>query len=573
MNVLSPYLKKNIKTIITTMFIKFAGAMLNLVIPLLLSFIIDDAIPTGEISYIILLGVLMIFCSAACISCDVLGNRMASKGAREITRELRHDLFTKIIHLSEKQVDQLSIPSLVSRMTNDTYNIHQTTAMLQRMGVRAPIMIIGGIGITMFQDPISALVLLGLFPIICLVVLVVTKKGLPLYGKVQLKVDALTQRVRESISGIRVIKALSKEEYQKEKLKVANKDVVTQEQEASLTMARSSPIMNFILNSGLVFVIFIGAYRIGAGKSDVGVIMSFTLYFTLILQSMMAITRIFMMVSRASASLGRIKEVMQYPDDLLVSYQKDNNDSFIVFDDVSFSYNNIKDNISSLSFKVPLGGSVGIIGGTGSGKTTIINLLMRFYDVDSGAIYIDGKNIKEYDDGSLKTMFGTVFQQDTLFSNTILYNVDFNRNLTEEQIEKALKVSQAYDFVYYDKDGLETVLTARGNNLSGGQKQRLLIARALANEPKILVLDDSSSALDYKTDSLLRSSIIAEYNPTLFVVSQRISSIMNMDQIIVMDNGVAVAIGKHEELLKTCKIYQDIYKLEVGNNGCATKES
>ena len=198
---------------------------------------------------------------------------------------------------------------------------------------------------------------------------------------------------------------------------------------------------------------------------------------------------------------------------------------------------------------------------------------MRFYDVDEGAIYIGGKNIKEYEDSKLKTMFGTVFQQDTLFSNTILYNVDFNRNLTPEQIEKALKVSQAYDFVYNDKEGLETHLTARGNNLSGGQKQRLLIARALANEPKILVLDDSSSALDYKTDSLLRSAIIAEYNPTLFVISQRISSIMNMDQIIVMDNGVAVAIGKHEELLKTCKIYQDIYKLEVGNNGNAGKKS
>lgn len=573
MNVLAPYLKKNKGTIILTVSIKFISSILNLIVPFLLSYIIDDAIPTGDMYYIILLGFLMIICSALCIVGDIIGNRLASKGAREITRELRHDLFTKITYLSEKQVDQLTIPSLVSRMTNDTYNIHNTVGMLQRMGVRAPILIIGGIGITMFQDPVLALVLLGLFPIICLVVVFVTKKGFPLYGKVQLKVDALTLRVRETISGIRVIKALSKEEYQKEKLKEANKAVVEQEQEASLTMARTSPIMNFILNLGLVLVIFIGAYRIAGGASDPGKVVSFTTYFTIILNAMMAITRMFMMVSRASASLGRIKEVMEYPKDLLITYQKDNDDDFIVFDNVSFSYNNIKNNISNLSFKVPLGGSVGIIGGTGSGKTTIINLLMRFYDVNEGAIYVDGKNIKEYDDSKLKTMFGTVFQQDTLFSNTIHYNVDFNRNLSPEQIEKALKVAQAYDFVYNDKEGLETELTARGNNLSGGQKQRLLIARALANDPKILVLDDSSSALDYKTDSLLRSAIIKEYNPTLFIISQRISSIMNMDQIIVMDDGVAVAIGKHEELLETCKIYQDIYKLEVGNHGGATKKS
>jgi ATP-binding cassette subfamily B protein len=194
---------------------------------------------------------------------------------------------------------------------------------------------------------------------------------------------------------------------------------------------------------------------------------------------------------------------------------------------------------------------------------------MRFYDPNSGAIYINGKNIKEYDEGLLREMFGTVSQQDTLFSNTILYNVDFNRDLPEENIMKAIKASQAYNFVFNEKEGLDTMLNARGTNLSGGQKQRLLIARALANNPEILVLDDSSSALDYKTDSMVRKAIIEEYHPTLFIISQRISSIMNLDQIIVMDNGKAVAIGRHEELLETCKIYQDIHKLEVGNNGIA----
>ena len=567
MNTLKPYLKENRRLIITAISIKFISAMMNLVIPFLLSYIIDEAIPSGNKTYIFALGFIMVICSMLCLIGDICGNRTASKGSRNITRSLRHDLFTKITYLSEKQVDEIGIPSLVSRMTNDTYNVHQTIGMLQRMGVRAPILIIGGIGITMFLDPILSLILVAVFPIICLVVYFVTKRGLPLYSKVQLRVDNLTQRVRETTSGIRVIKALSKEEYQKEKLKEANLAVVNQERKASTTMAMSSPILNFILNFGLVLVILVGAYRVNDGLSEPGKIIAFTTYFTLILNAMMAITRMFMMISKASASLGRITEVINYPQDLVNSYHKDDNSAYIIFDDVNFSYNNVRKNIDKLSFKVPKGSSVGIIGATGTGKSTIINLLMRFYDPDSGSIYLNGKNIKEYDEGELRSMFGAVMQQDALFSNTILYNVDFNRNLSEENIIKALKTAQAYDFVFNEKNGLDTQLNARGTNLSGGQKQRLLIARALANNPDILILDDSSSALDYKTDAMLRKAIKEEYDPTLFIISQRISSIMNSDQIIVMDNGVAVAIGKHEELLENCKIYQDIYKLEVGNHG------
>ena len=567
MNTLKPYLKENRRLIITAISIKFISAMMNLVIPFLLSYIIDEAIPSGNKTYIFALGFIMVICSMLCLIGDICGNRTASKGSRNITRSLRHDLFTKITYLSEKQVDEIGIPSLVSRMTNDTYNVHHTIGMLQRMGVRAPILIIGGIGITMFLDPILSLILVAVFPIICLVVYFVTKRGLPLYSKVQLRVDNLTQRVRETTSGIRVIKALSKEEYQKEKLKEANLAVVNQERKASTTMAMSSPILNFILNFGLVLVILVGAYRVNDGLSEPGKIIAFTTYFTLILNAMMAITRMFMMISKASASLGRITEVINYPQDLVNSYHKDDNSAYIIFDDVNFSYNNVRKNIDKLSFKVPKGSSVGIIGATGTGKSTIINLLMRFYDPDSGSIYLNGKNIKEYDEGELRSMFGAVMQQDALFSNTILYNVDFNRNLSEENIIKALKTAQAYDFVFNEKNGLDTQLNARGTNLSGGQKQRLLIARALANNPDILILDDSSSALDYKTDAMLRKAIKEEYDPTLFIISQRISSIMNSDQIIVMDNGVAVAIGKHEELLENCKIYQDIYKLEVGNHG------
>ena len=345
MNTLKPYLSENKFLIIKAISIKFVSAMMNLIIPFLLSYIIDDVIPTGNRTNIFLLGGLMIVCSGLCLFGDIWGNRTASKGARNITRSLRHDLFTKITYLSEKQVDELGIPSLVSRMTNDTYNVHNTIGMLQRMGVRAPILIIGGIGITLFLDPMLSLILIAVFPIICLVVFLVTKKGLPLYSEVQLKVDKLTQTVRETASGIRVVKALSKEEYQKEKLKEANLNVVNQEKKASTTMALSSPILTFILNFGLVFVIFVGAYRVDGGLSEPGKIIAFTTYFTLILNAMMAITRMFMMISKASASLKRITEVMNYPKDLENSYHKDNEEGFIVFDDVNFSYNNIKKNI------------------------------------------------------------------------------------------------------------------------------------------------------------------------------------------------------------------------------------
>ena len=282
---------------------------------------------------------------------------------------------------------------------------------------------------------------------------------------------------------------------------------------------------------------------------------------------MMAITRMFIMISKASASMMRINEVLDYPEDLLTKdYIKQNKD-YITFENVSFSYEDIKNNIEDLSFSIPKGGTVGIIGPTGSGKTTLINLLMRFYDPKCGRIYLDGKDLRSYDEGELRSKFGTVFQQDILFSKTIKENIIFNRDISDEMLEKALRVSQAKDFVCKTSEGLDTILAQRGTNLSGGQKQRLLIARALANNPEILILDDSSSALDYKTDSLLRKAIMEEYKPTLFIVSQRISSISNLDLIIVIDKGKAIAMGRHEELLETCSLYQDIYKLEVGNYG------
>lgn len=561
------YIKKHIKRIALGLSFKFVGTIMNLIIPFLLSYIIDEVIPTENIKLIIILGIVMILCGLTDWSFNIIGNRNASAVARDITRELRHDLFTKIITLSEHQVDELKVPSLVSRMTNDTYNIHNTIGMLQRLGIRAPILLLGGIIITLILDPVLSAILIATLPFICMLVYFVNKKGMPLYGKLQLKVDKLVQTVRETFSGIRVIKALSKEEYQKRKLKDANVNVVQSEEVAAKTMAVTSPVMNFILNIGLVCVILVGAFRVDSNLTEAGKIIAFTTYFTIILNAMMAITRMFIMISKASASMMRINEVLDYPADLLTKDFIKQNKDYITFENVSFSYEDIKNNIENLSFSIPKGGTVGIIGPTGSGKTTLINLLMRFYDPKCGRIYLDGKDLRSYDEGQLRSKFGTVFQQDILFSKTIKENIVFNRDISDEMLEKALRVSQAKDFVSKTSEGLDTVLAQRGTNLSGGQKQRLLIARALANNPEILVLDDSSSALDYKTDSLLRKAIMEEYKPTLFIVSQRISSISNLDLIIVIDKGKVISMGRHEDLLETCSLYQDIYKLEVGNYG------
>jgi ABC-type multidrug transport system fused ATPase/permease subunit len=395
---------------------------------------------------------------------------------------------------------------------------------------------------------------------------------MPKFSEAQKMLDGVSLTARENLTGARVVRAFGVEDVE---IAGYKKRVETLEKFQNATgkiSAALNPLTFCVVNLAIVALLYFGGIKVSLGILTQGAIIALYDYLSQILVELIKFANLVVSISKAIASGKRISQTLEIQVEEESVLKDEENSPFIEFKNVCATYGG-GDVLTNLNFTIEKGQTVGVIGGTGSGKTTIINLLMRFYDVNEGAIYVDGKNIKEYDDSKLKTMFGTVFQQDTLFSNTIHYNVDFNRNLSPEQIEKALKVAQAYDFVYNDKEGLETELTARGNNLSGGQKQRLLIARALANEPKILVLDDSSSALDYKTDSLLRSAIIKEYNPTLFIISQRISSIMNMDQIIVMDDGVAVAIGKHEELLETCKIYQDIYKLEVGNHGGATKKS
>ncbi|MBO4623773.1 MAG: ABC transporter ATP-binding protein [Bacilli bacterium] len=561
------YIKPYTPRMLLGLMIKIFGTLMDLVIPYILSFIIDELVPLGDIKPIVIYGIIMIGCSGACFLGNMFANQMASKVAMMVTTDLRHDLFKRIEDLSPKQMDDITIPSLISRMNNDTYNVHHFVGMIQRLGVRAPILLVGGIIVTFTLDVKLTLVLLAVLPFIVLITVLISKKGIPLYTDIQNASDDMVRDIRESVTGIRVIKALSKTEYEKERFEKANKKVIDNELKAGYTMARLSPLINLCLNVGLVSVLVVGAYLVIGGDLKVGKIIAFISYFHIILNAMLSVTRIFTMSSRTIASARRIEAVFDLDEDLKkVDIEADVTDNHIEFRNVNFSYNGKVDNLTNINFSLKKGESLGIIGPTGSGKTTIISLLLRLYDINSGQILIDGKDIRSMEDEELKKKFGVAFQNDILFSATIKDNIKFNRDLDEEKIIKAIDVAQATETVFSKKEGLDYMIASKGTNVSGGQKQRLLIARAIATRPDILILDDSSSALDYKTDANLRKAL-KEFNKdtTTIIISERISSIINCNHILLLEDGKQVGYGSHSDLLASSKEYLDTYKLQMGD--------
>ncbi len=552
--------------------VKIVASLMDLFLPYILKYIIDDVVPGREMAPVLFWGGIMLLCSACGFVGNVTANRMASRVARDTTEQLRHDLFARVMHLSAHQIDKLTIPSLESRLTSDTYNIHHLIGMMQRMGVRAPILLVGGIIVAATMEPMLTLVLIAVLPFITLTVWMISRKGIPLYTALQQKVDRMVRVVRENAHGIRVIKALSKTDYERRHFDAVNREVVAAEKKAGITMAASSPMMNFFLNTGLTCVIVVGALRVNEGISEPGSILAFLSFFTLISNAMLAVTRMFVMLSKGTASANRIAEVLDMPSDLATASeddyprQRDGRDGFITFDGVSFSYNKTKNNLTDVSFRVPRGGTLGIIGATGSGKSTIVQLLMRFYDVDAGSIRIGGRDIRTFPADELHGKFGVAMQNDFLYADTVEENIAFGRNLSRSEIEFAAKLAQAAPFIEDFEEGYLHMLTAKGTNISGGQKQRTLIARALAAKPEILILDDSSSALDYKTDANLRRAIADNLGgeTTTIVVAQRISSVMQADVILVIDEGRIIGLGDHDSLLASCAVYREISESQMG---------
>lgn len=633
------YLKPFYTRMVYGFLIKFTGALMDLFLPWILAYMIDSVIPSRNRTNIYLWGFGMIICSILAVVFNIIANRMASKVSSEATEVIRYDLFHSISYLSSTQTDRFTKPSLISRLTSDTYNVHNMIGRMQRLGIRGPIIIIGGIGITLTLDPVLSLILICILPFITILMLHVTKKSIPLYSKLQMSTDSFIRDVREAINGMRVIKALSKGNYEKDKFNIYNSQVTDDEKKASTTMALVNPYMNLLLNIGLILVIVVGAWRVNEGLTQVGKILAFLTYFTIILNTMLNISRMFILFSKAAASADRIMEVIECEElDMDIDENTDTStisqvdistidmtkwhtysnstvvesDKFIIFDHVWFSYQTPKQaetnlsnelNLSSngqainigrgrnfakqfanlatpkakentystevdnsyslqdINFTMKKGETLGIIGATGSGKSTILQLLLRFYSPTKGTIYINGNDIKDMTLKDLRQMYGIVFQNDILFQDTILENISLGRDLSQEDIEEAMAYSMADEFAA----DLHSSLTIKGANLSGGQKQRLLIARALAAKPEILILDDSSSALDYKTDALLRGQLREHFkNTTKIIVAQRISSIMHAENILIMDDGKIIDSGTHDQLLTRCAIYQDISESQMG---------
>ncbi len=553
---------------------KSVGALADLFLPWLIAYMIDDEIPklksdpNANLTSLYLLGAVMVLIAFLGLYLNVAANRKAEMIAAISVKGLRHDLFHKIERLSANQVDHLTRPSLISRMTTDTYNMYNATASMQRLGVRAPVLLIGGILMSLLLDPVLTLIMVAMLPLIIVIVYYSSKKGIPLYKRSQGFVDQLVRKLREYVSGARVVRALSMSEHEKKMFDQANQNTVNAELKANITMAKINPMMHAVMNIGLVLVLVAGAYRLNEGKTEIGQIMAFVTYFTIILNAMMSITRVFVLASRATASAERIDEVLMMPNDIVdgfLSIEKKQDIPHIEFRNVSFSYNQKESNLKNISFKLYQGQTLGIIGATGSGKTTLIHLLMRFYDVDEGEILIYGKNIKELKQQELRQSIGVVFQNDLIFADSIYGNIQFNRSgISKEDIDVATRVAQA-EFIYEKENDMDHQMAQRGMNLSGGQKQRVLIARAIAGKPDIMILDDASSALDYKTDMYMRKALRQEMtDTTMIVIAQRIASLKDSDIILVIDDGKIVASGSHDELIKSSDIYQEIAYYQLG---------
>lgn len=569
-------MRRYLSGVILAIFLKLIGTISELTLPYILEHIIDTVVPAGILSQVFLWGSLM-FAAAVCAwLLNISANRCAIQNAHRISYDIRQKLFQKTINLNGSQFDTVGLPSLISRMTSDSYNVQSAAQQLQSLCVRAPMMLLGGLLMTMLMDFRLSCILIVMLPLLIAVTIFVSYRGIPMFQTVQKKLDSVVRIMRENITGIRVVKALSKTEYEKKRFAAANHEMAQCDIAAGTVMAIPGPFMQTCLNIGLTLVVLIGASRVNEGLSEPGVILAFLTYFNMITQGVMGLNRIFLSLSKASASAGRIEEVLSTDTEQKVlpldAAPKPQGDEFLRFEHVCFNYGRTglagssrEKALDDISFAVRKGESLGIIGPTGCGKTTIVNLLMNFYDADSGAVFVDGRDVRTYPKDALHRKFGVAFQNDMVFQDTLRENIRFGRDLAAGSEAKAAEDAMAGEFIRSLEQGLDYAADIRGANLSGGQKQRILVARALAANPEILVLDDSSSALDYKTDAAMRGAIQRNHSDsTLILIAQRVSSVMGLIHILVMDNGKCIGYGSHQELLESCPAYREIYQAQMG---------
>ena len=569
------------KAVAVCIVIKLLATLSELMLPYILEHMIDKVAPLGELRSAVLWGLLMFAAAVLCRQLNVTANRRAIGNAHRVSYDIRQELFRKTANLSGSQFDAFGLPSLISRMTSDSYNVQSAVQQFQTLCVRAPMLLIGGVCVSLVMDASLAMILVAMLPVLIAVVFAVSAKGLPMYNRVQKRLDVVVRVMRENITGIRVVKALSKTEYEKRRFAKANQEMTDSDIAAGTVMAIPSPLMQLCLNGGLSLVVFLGARRVNNGVMEPGVILAFLTYFNMIAMGVMGLSRIFMTLSRAGASADRINQVLQTEIDQRVLAEAEARApagrEFIRFEHVNFSYGEDSADsagfagekreqaLTDISFALGRGESLGIIGPTGCGKSTIISLLMRFYDVQDGGVFVDGKDVRAYDKDSLRRRFGVCFQNDMVFQDTLRENIRFGRDVDDTGLRRAIEDAMAAEYIDALEDGVDHQAAIKGANLSGGQRQRLLVARALAAKPEILVLDDSSSALDYKTDAAMRRAIRENHgDATLIMVAQRVSSVMGMTRILVMDNGRCVGYGTHGELMESCPAYRETYQVQMG---------
>lgn len=563
------YLKPQARHMVLQFIIKIGGTVVELLLPGLLSIILDTYALQGDMPGVWRMGGVMLLCAVLAWGGNVTANYMSTVISRRCTIALRRDLFAKVSTLSAAQRDALTASSILSRLTSDTYNVHNMVDRMQRLGVRAPILLLGGIIVSLTLEPVLTLVLICTLPLLGLTVVYSSKKGVPLFTHVQLSQDRMVRKIQENMAGSRIIRALNCIGREQDDFEDINNELASRQRTADLTMAVVSPITNFVLNTGLAIVVLVGAWRVSIGVTQPGTIIAFLSYFTIILNALLMVSRMFVMYSKGSASARRIEEVLLLPDEL--KQQPDgashpDADIHVAFRNVCFSYNKTTPNVEHISFALRHGQTLGIIGPTGAGKSTILALLMRLYDPDSGEILLDGVPLRSLSEEELHSRLGVVFQSDFLMADTIRENIRFGREVSPQRMDSAIACAQA-EFIHGKENGLDFALHVKGRNLSGGQQQRVLIARSLAADPRLLLLDDCSSALDYRTDRALRHALRERHgDATTILVAQRISAVMAADLILVMDGGRIIGQGTHAQLVQHCPMYRELCQIQLGGD-------
>lgn len=554
---------------------KLTEAIFELIVPLIMADIIDVGINGGAGKpYIYRMGGIMILMGALGLCCALVCQYLASRASQGVGTVVRNDLFRHIGSLSHAELDRFGTPSLITRVTNDVNQVQSAVAMLIRLVVRAPFLVIGAAVMAMTIDLKLSLVFLAVMPLVAAVLYFIMFRSVPLYRVIQKKLDKISLITRESLSGARVIRAFSGEAAEEKRFREANDDFADTSMRVGRLSALLNPLTYAVMNLAIAAIVWFGGFRVDSGALTQGQVIAFVNYMTQISLALVVVANLVVLFTKAAASSARINEVFETEPSI-----KDGSGAavsakapVIEFKDVSFSYSEGGDNaLENITFSVQKGETVGIIGGTGSGKSTLVSLIPRFYDAEKGCVIINGADVKSYGLKELRQKIGFVPQKAMLFSGTIAENLRWgNENASDEQLQKAAETAQAKEFIDKMPDGFNTHINQGGRNLSGGQKQRLTIARALTGNPEILILDDSASALDFATDAALRKAIAKDtQNMTVLIVSQRATSIRHADKIIVLDDGEAVGIGTHSELLESCSVYREIVMSQESKGGAS----